>query len=468
MTTYREVLTVAALAAARRLPEAFLRSLGLDDNGAGVVIPYHDDAGNPLFDRLRTALAAKDGTRQPAGVSLCPYGLWRLDTARRAGHLYLVEGESDCWALWHHGLPALGLPGSNTAAILTAEHLSCIDTLYVVREPDQGGTAFVQGVGRRLAELFWRGAAHELTMPAGIKDPCELHVSAPEHFLSCLRERVCATSPLARTTGPTPSRPAGPDAPTGAVIIRAYFDRHYCPDFRRGNVVHCADGREVDLREACAVPTTALLAALEEASNVPCYKGGAINREALPTFFRKWAPVAWGDLLTGLPDEDHAVLADGCEAACEFRRMVRDALLSEMTLANTVHGVTLVERRSLIEWCLRFARPGPWRSIRSRRVWCKLRARGDGESILTVALRAEVFAQVKADRRLCVMGENTFARRCDRYGVGTSSRADRPHGLSAVVLADDLVADLTAGLDLDDDARAEGEIERVIRAREEH
>jgi hypothetical protein len=44
------------------------------------------------------------------------------------------------------------------------------------------------------------------------------------------------------------------------------------------------------------------------------------------------------------------------------------------------------------------------------------------------------------------MGANRFARLAQKYGVGSCGRGDRPHGRSAVVLADALVADLTAGL----------------------
>jgi putative DNA primase/helicase len=253
--------------------------------------------------------------------------------------------------------------------------------------------------------------------------------------------------------------PAGADG-DGAAVIRGYLIERYDPDFRRGNVIHCADGREVGMPEACAVPTSALIDQLAIASDAPTYKGGGVNRGALPGFFAKWAKVAWGDLLAELPDEDAAELGDGSEARAQFRDLVRDAMLSEVTLNNTVRGVTLTERRSLIDWCHRFARAGPWRTVRSKRCWCKLREDGGGELVLGVAVRQDLFAQLRADRRLCALGENTFARRCDRYGVGTSSRADRPHGLSAVVLSDDFLAPLTAGLSAGDDADADDALER--------
>ena len=173
-----------------------------------------------------------------------------------------------------------------------------------------------------------------------------------------------------------------------------------------------------------------------------------MKENALPGFFKTWASVAWGDLLAELPDEDGAG-SDGIALACEeFRRLVRDAMLSEIVIGDIIgaEGVTRTERRSLIDWCVRFAKPGPWKSIRSKKCWCKSEERGGGEIRLKVAIRHELFAQIKADKRLCEMGSNTFTRRATRYEVGASGRDDRPHGRSAVVLADDFVAELTSGV----------------------
>ncbi|GAH15238.1 unnamed protein product, partial [marine sediment metagenome] len=39
------------------------------------------------------------------------YGLDRLESFKKDGWVLLVEGESDCWTAWYHGIPALGLPG---------------------------------------------------------------------------------------------------------------------------------------------------------------------------------------------------------------------------------------------------------------------------------------------------------------------------------------------------------------------
>src|SRR5438876_12119649 len=104
------------LARAKHLPEKFLREeLGLHDlnGGRAVGIPYFGETGEDVALKRRTALKAKDGSFWPEGLKLAAYGFWRLDRATKAGFIVLVEGESDCWALWHHGIPALGIPGAS-------------------------------------------------------------------------------------------------------------------------------------------------------------------------------------------------------------------------------------------------------------------------------------------------------------------------------------------------------------------
>ena len=103
-------LSVAALAKAKKLPTPFLVQLGLCDLPAdrAVGIPYYDETGAPLMMKRRTALKAKEGSFWPKSVPVCAYGRWRIHEAAKNGVLIVVEGESDCWTLWHHGLPALG------------------------------------------------------------------------------------------------------------------------------------------------------------------------------------------------------------------------------------------------------------------------------------------------------------------------------------------------------------------------
>jgi hypothetical protein len=169
----------------------------------------------------------------------------------------------------------------------------------------------------------------------------------------------------------------------------------------------------------------------------------------MPGFFKTWARVAWGDLLNTRPEEDEAELGQDAPAREEFWRLVREAMLGQVVLGDVITGEvtqTQIERRALIDWCVRFAKLGRWQSIRSYRCWCKLVELPGGEIRLRVAIRHELFAQLKADRRLVEMGAKKFARRAARYGVGRATEDDRPHGQRALVLADDLVAELADNL----------------------
>jgi len=241
---------------------------------------------------------------------------------------------------------------------------------------------------------------------------------------------------------------------TGAQIILAYFKEKYRPVFRRGNAIACADGEEIRMADGVSGAPSALIDRLATATDAPRYQDGNIKRQQLPSFFRQWSRTAWADILLELPAEDDATLTEDAPARETFRRLVREALLSEVTLGDTIGAsgnVTHSERRSLAEWCQRFAKLGPWRDIRSKRSWTKFRQAADGELILMIAIRHELFAQLRADRRLSEMGAKVFARRAARYGVGRSTPAERPHGVNAIVLSDDFVCDLIAGLPDDPD-----------------
>jgi hypothetical protein len=152
---------------------------------------------------------ASEGSYWPAGRPLAAYGLWKVHEAHQAGFLILVEGESDCWALWHHGLPALGLPGCGTARTLTADTLSGVETVYVHREPDRGGAQFSAGVAARLGELGFAGQAFALALSDGVKDPADLHVADPERFKERLEEAIRASQRL-EVAQPKGSRVATP------------------------------------------------------------------------------------------------------------------------------------------------------------------------------------------------------------------------------------------------------------------
>ncbi|MEX1172884.1 MAG: hypothetical protein WEG56_09760, partial [Chloroflexota bacterium] len=160
-------LTLADLAAAKHLPAEFLRSLGCaTDRGPSVRVPYHDIDGNLVRVRTRLAMTG-DRFRWRKGDRPLPYGLWRLAEARTAGWLLLVEGETDCWTLWYHGIPALGIPGKSTWRPEWAEFLTGLD-VFLWQEPD--AEDLVDRVARDLPGLW------VIVAPHGTKDVSEAHV----------------------------------------------------------------------------------------------------------------------------------------------------------------------------------------------------------------------------------------------------------------------------------------------------
>lgn len=139
-------ITVGRLAWLKRLPANWLTYCRVRPIAGcnEIEIPYLGTDGSELFARKRTGPRGSD-TLQPKGVKLVPYGLWRLTEWAEAGErtLILVEGESDCWSLWYHGFPALGIPGAAALAALKIEHVSGYETVIVWAEPGKAGRKFI-------------------------------------------------------------------------------------------------------------------------------------------------------------------------------------------------------------------------------------------------------------------------------------------------------------------------------------
>ncbi len=142
--------TLENYAEAKGLPVEFLQKQGLRNQKyqgePAVRIAYRDEAGQEAAVRFRIALskteAGDDRFRWRTGSKAGLYGLWRLEAIREAGYVVLVEGESDAQTLWHHGIPALGVPGAGTWKPEWARHLEGLERIYAVIEPDGGGEAF--------------------------------------------------------------------------------------------------------------------------------------------------------------------------------------------------------------------------------------------------------------------------------------------------------------------------------------
>ena len=174
-------LTLDQYVAAKNIPAEFLRTVGLTeinyDRMSALRIPYRGVAGEEVAVRIRVALDG-DRFRWKSGSKPLLYGLHCIGDALKAGHVALVEGESDCHTLWFYGIPALGIPGAtNWREDRDTPHLDGIDTIYVVVEPDRGGDAVREWLGRSSI----RHRAKLLRLPA--KDPSALHLEAPDEFL---------------------------------------------------------------------------------------------------------------------------------------------------------------------------------------------------------------------------------------------------------------------------------------------
>jgi|GEM_PF-786442 len=169
--------TLEEYSKAKRLPLDELAKHGLRDGkfykDQAVVMPYYDANGQETSRRYRIAMSG-DKFRWRKGDKAQLYGLWRK--ARRKT-LIIVEGESDCHTLWHHGIAALGLPGAATwREERDARYFEDAEQIYVVVEPDQGGEAVKKWLGK--SSIAMRTSIITLN---GFKDVSELHQAHPDH-----------------------------------------------------------------------------------------------------------------------------------------------------------------------------------------------------------------------------------------------------------------------------------------------
>ncbi len=186
-------LTLQAYAEAKRLPEDFLRDLGLTTihlSGPVVRIPHFAGDGTETAVYFRLRLTGPNCFRWKSGSKPCLYGLERLTAARAAGRVTIVEGISDVHTLWFHDEPAIGLPGASSWKEAWAEYLDGIPVIHVVIEPDKGGAA----VERWLAKSPVRSRVRLVRLD-GVKDASELYLADPDNFLERWRKALHAAVP---------------------------------------------------------------------------------------------------------------------------------------------------------------------------------------------------------------------------------------------------------------------------------
>jgi hypothetical protein len=175
--------TLESYAAAKRLRVDRLKALGLSDythrGQSAVRIPYKGTDGEEIAVRFRLRLDKSQGDRfrWRRGDKPAPYGLWMLEQMREAGHVTLVEGESDCHTLWQRGEPALGVPGASQWKEHWATYLEGFEKVYAVIEPDKGGETMLG----KLTGSSIRDRLHLLDM-GDHEDASGLYMSNPAAF----------------------------------------------------------------------------------------------------------------------------------------------------------------------------------------------------------------------------------------------------------------------------------------------
>ena len=199
-------LTLLDLAEEKMLPWTLLFQHGVTEEKGVIHIPYYlQDGTSAPRHRLRTALVARKGSSWSKGKDpIVPYGLEQLPEARKTGSLILVEGESDCWTLWYHHFAALGLPGAEMVGTLQESHLNGIKTLYILQEPDTGGSHFVKHLKERLQTWKWQGKVFVVRLPHA-KDANELHKQDMHTFKAAFQQALDQAQPLSLLPKPSTS-----------------------------------------------------------------------------------------------------------------------------------------------------------------------------------------------------------------------------------------------------------------------
>ena len=196
--------TLEAYAATKKLDIEFLKSLGVSEityaGAPAVRMPHFGETKAEERSVMYRVLLEKpqdgddDRFRLKKGCKALPYGIWRLKDARERGLLLIVEGHSDAQTAWLHDWPALGIPGAKSwKEERDAPLLDGIERIYVLVEPDTGGTA----VGEWLSRSSIRNRVHLVTLE-GFKDVSEMHVDDREKFDDRLQVALDRATPWSR------------------------------------------------------------------------------------------------------------------------------------------------------------------------------------------------------------------------------------------------------------------------------
>jgi hypothetical protein len=193
-------LTLAVYAKNKVLPVDFLSgTCGMrdvprfgKDRKPVVSIPYIAPDNTSSATRFRSAMTGQKRFIWRRGSQLCLYGA-HFVAGMPKDRVVLVEGESDAQTLWHHGIPALGVPGAtNWNEERDAPVVADFQTVYVIVEPDTGGEQMLSWLRR--SSIAPR--ARLVRLPPEAKDPNALHCLDPDGFGAAFQRALDSAEPL--------------------------------------------------------------------------------------------------------------------------------------------------------------------------------------------------------------------------------------------------------------------------------
>jgi DNA-binding transcriptional ArsR family regulator len=181
---------IAELADAKRLDAEKLIAWHVRElPDGGIEILYLTREGELHAVQYRYALEGDNRFKWRKGDTPILYGLWRLCEWTGSDTLYLCEGTSDTWTLWHADLPALGIPSATCWREEWWREVEGFERIVLIPDADDAGA----GLAQKLAETcpdHLQERVYVLHLPEGVKDANELwqQVDAdPERFKEALK-----------------------------------------------------------------------------------------------------------------------------------------------------------------------------------------------------------------------------------------------------------------------------------------
>ena len=175
-TAQAQLLTLAALANAKRLDAEKLIAWHVRElPDGGIEILYLTREGELHAVRYRLALEGDNRFKWKwrKDDTTILYGLWRLCEWTGSDTLYLCEGESDTWSLWHAELPALGIPGARMWKPEWWREVEGFERIVLIADADDAGAGLAQKLAETCPDSL-RERVHMLRLPDGVKDANEL------------------------------------------------------------------------------------------------------------------------------------------------------------------------------------------------------------------------------------------------------------------------------------------------------